>query len=229
MLGTEASGFVSRLAGLGMAIFGGLADFFLVIIAGVFIAGNPGVYRDGLVMLFPPSQHERIRTSLDASGEALKLWLVAQLITMAFVAAASAVGLFFLGVPSALALGLIAGLADFVPFVGPVLGALPAILLASTIDGQTALWTVLLFVVIQQIESNLVFPLLGRRVVSLPPALALFAIMAAGVVFGWLGVIFGFPLAVVVFVLVKKLYVRETLGEDTPVPGEKETPAVTST
>jgi predicted PurR-regulated permease PerM len=123
---------------------------------------------------------------------------------------------------------LIAGLLEFVPFIGPVLGALPAILIASTIDGPTVLWTVLLFVVIQQLEANVIFPQLGRRMVSLPPALALFAILAAGVLFGPLGLLFGFPMAVVVFVLVKKLYVRETLGEETAVPGEKETPGVTS-
>jgi len=58
-------------------------------------------------------------------------------------------------------------------------------------------------------------------VISVPPALALFAIVAGGVLFGLPGLIFGFPLAVVVFVLVKKLYVRETLGEETPVPGEE--------
>jgi predicted PurR-regulated permease PerM len=115
-----------------------------------------------------------------------------------------------------------------VPFIGPVLGALPAILIASTVDSPTVLWTVLLFIVVQQLEANVVFPQLGRRMVSLPPALALFAILAAGVLFGPLGLLFGFPMAVVVFVLVKKLYVRETLGEETAVPGEKETPGVTS-
>jgi predicted PurR-regulated permease PerM len=98
---------------------------------------------------------------------------------------------------------------------------MPAVLLAFTQDGATVLWTVLAVLVIQQIEGNVIFPLVERRVVSLPPALALFAIVAGGVLFGTLGMIFGFPLAVVTFVLVKKLYVRETLGEPTPVPGEE--------
>jgi predicted PurR-regulated permease PerM len=147
---------------------------------------------------------------------------------MTFVGVLAALGLWLIGLPSPFALGLIAGLLDFVPFVGPILGALPAVLIASTVDGATVLWTILLFTVIQQLEANVVFPLVGRRMVSLPPALALFAILATGVLFGPLGLVVGFPLAVVVFVLVKKLYVRETLGEETPVPGEKETPGVTS-
>jgi predicted PurR-regulated permease PerM len=192
------------------------------------MAANPKIYREGLIKLFPPSQHERIGSSLDAVGEALKLWLAAQLIAMTFVGVAVTIGAMLIGLPSPFALGLIAGLLDFVPFVGPILGALPAVLIASTIDGATVLWTILLFLVIQQLEGNVVFPLVGGRMVSIPPALALFAIVAAGVLFGPLGIVFGFPLAVVAFVLVKKLYVRETLGEETPVPGEKEAPGVTS-
>ena len=225
ILGTgPGGGFIGRLAGVGATIIGGLADFLLVIISGCFIASDPKVYRDGLVKLFPPSQHERIRSSLDASGQALRLWLGSQLIAMSFVGISAGVGLWLIGLPSPFALGLLAGLLDFVPFVGPVLGALPAVLIASTIDGATVLWTILLFVVIQQLEGNIIFPLVGKRMVSLPPALALFSIVASGVLFGSLGFVLGYPLAVVAFVLVKKLYVRETLGEETPVPGEEETP-----
>jgi predicted PurR-regulated permease PerM len=219
---------VARLAGIGATVLGALGDFLLVVIAGAFIAADPTVYRDGLVKLFPPSQHERIRSSLDATGEALKLWLVAQLMAMTFVGVSVALGLWLIGVPSPFALGLIAGLLDFVPFIGPFLGALPAVLIAASVDSSTVLWTVLLFIVIQQIEGNVVFPLAEHRTVSLPPALGLFAIVAAGVLFGPLGLMLGFPLAVVAFVLVKKLYVRETLGQPTPVPGEQETPGVTS-
>jgi predicted PurR-regulated permease PerM len=228
MLEGRGSSVVARLAGYGWALAGGLTDFLLVVVAGIYIAANPTVYRTGLVKLFPPSQHERVSSSLDAIGEALKLWLGAQLMAMIFVGLAVVIGVWLIGLPSPFALGLIAGLLEFVPFIGPVLGALPAILIASTIDGPTVMWTVLLFVVIQQLEANVIFPQLGRRMVSLPPALALFAILAAGVLFGPLGLLFGFPMAVVVFVLVKKLYVRETLGEETAVPGEKETPGVTS-
>ena len=229
MIGGRGSSIVARLAGYGWALFGAVTDFLLVVIAGIYIAANPKLYRDGLVKLFPPSQHERVRSSLDAVGEALKLWLRAQLMAMIFVGLAVMVGVWLIGLPSPFALGLIAGLLEFVPFIGPVLGALPAVLIASTVDGATVLWTVLLFAVIQQVESNIVFPLLGRRMVSLPPALALFAILAAGVVFGPLGLLFGFPLAVVAFVLVKKLYVRETLGEETPLPGEKTAPSASVT
>ena len=111
-------------------------------------------------------------------------------------------------------------LAHALAYVGPFLGAVPAILLAFTVDGYTVLWTIGALVLIQQLEGNVIFPMIEKRAVAVPPALALFAIVAGGVLFGTPGFIFGFPLAVVAFVLVKKLYVRETLGEATPVPGE---------
>jgi predicted PurR-regulated permease PerM len=227
MLGmSPGGGFVSRVAGIGGSVLGGLADALLVIVAGIYVAANPRVYRAGLVKLFPRDQHDRVESSLDAAGEALKLWLVSQLIAMAAVGILASLAFWFLGLPSPFALGLMAGLADFIPFVGPIIGAAPAVLLAVTQSPLTALWTVLAVLVVQQIEGNVIFPLVERRMVTIPPALALFAIVAGGVLFGTLGLIFGFPLAVVVFVLVKKLYVRETLGESTPVPGEAETPGV---
>lgn len=215
-------GLAARLAGIGGAILGALGDFLLVVIAGIYIAASPRLYTQGFIKLFPPRHHERVESSLLASGEALKLWITSQLLAMSCVAVLSTLAFWLIGLPSPFALGMIAGLADFIPFLGPILGALPAVLIAFSVSGETALWTILAVVAIQQIEGNVIFPLLARSVVTIPPALALFGIVAASVVFGTLGLIFGFPLAVVTYVLVKKLYVRETLGEETPVPGEKE-------
>ena len=76
------------------------------------------------------------------------------------------------------------------------------------------LWTLLVYVAVQQFQGNLVTPLVTHEFVHLPPALTLFAIFAFGLVLGPLGVLFAAPLAVVAFVAVKRLWVRETLGED---------------
>ncbi|MCB5176310.1 AI-2E family transporter [Microvirga lenta] len=219
----SAGGLASRLAGIGGTILGGLADFLLVIVAGLYIAASPKTYVDGLVKLFPVKHHERVRGSLHASGEALKLWLLSQLIAMVCVGVLSTLAYWMIGLPYFYALGLIAGLVDFIPFLGPILGALPAVMIAFTLEGNAALWTIVAVLAIQQIEGNIIFPLVARKVVTIPAALALFAIVAGGILFGSFGLIFGFPLAVVTYVLVKKLYVRETLGEDTPIPGEDET------
>jgi predicted PurR-regulated permease PerM len=215
-------GLATRIAGFGGAVLSGFANFLLVVIAGVYIAASPRIYKQGFIKLFPVQHHERVESSLDASGQALKLWLTSQMIAMACVAILSTLAFWLIGLPSPYALGLIAGLADFIPFLGPILGAFPAVLFASNISGEVVLWTVLAVIAIQQIEGNVIFPLVARSVVSIPPALALFAILVGSILFGTLGLVFGFPLAVVAYVLVKKLYVRETLGEDTPIPGEAE-------
>jgi predicted PurR-regulated permease PerM len=139
---------------------------------------------------------------------------------MMLVFVLTGLGLWAIGLPAALALALLAGLAEFVPLIGPVVAAIPALLIALAEGWQTALWTLLLYLAIQQVESNLIMPLVQHRVVSLPPAVALFAVVAFGLLFGSLGVLFATPLAVVIFVAVKKLWVRETLGEPTELPGE---------
>lgn len=218
--GLPAGGLAARLAGIGGTILGGLADALLVVVAGLYIAASPRTYIEGFVKLFPMDHHRRVKSSLTASGEALKLWLVAQLIAMTCVGILSALAFWLIGLPSPYALGLIAGMADFIPFLGPILGALPAVMIALTLSGEAALWTIFAVFAIQQIEGSVIFPLAARRAVSIPPALALFAIVAGSLIFGPLGLIFGFPLGVVSYVLVKKLYVRETLGEHTTIPGE---------
>ncbi|WP_272910997.1 AI-2E family transporter [Falsiroseomonas oryziterrae] len=157
-----------------------------------------------------------------AAGAALRLWLGAQLVSMAIVGTLAGLGCWALGLPSPLALGLFAGLANFVPLIGAVAGAVPPVLLALAEGGTTFLWTAALFLAIQQVESNMIMPLVERRMVSLPPALLLFAVVAVGVVFGLPGILLAAPITVVAFVLVKKLYVRETLGRATEVPGEAE-------
>ena len=123
--------------------------------------------------------------------------------------------------PSALALGLIAGVTEFVPIIGPVIGAIPALLLAFTEDWNTVLWTLAVFVVVQQIENNVIMPLVAGAAVAVPPAVGLFAVVAIGVLFGPLGLLLGYPLAIVIDVAVRRLYVRETLGEDVEIAGEK--------
>lgn len=124
---------------------------------------------------------QRVAGAVDASGRALRLWLLGQLAAMVSVGILTGLGLWIIGVPSAFALALLAGLADFVPLVGPIVAAVPALLIALSEGWETMLWTLLLYVLVQQIESNLIVPIAQRRTVSLPPAITLFpAVRAAG-------------------------------------------------
>ena len=121
-----------------------------------------------------------------------------------------------------MALGLIAGLLEFVPYVGPIVTAVPTMAVAAAEEPTKALWVAGLFLLIQQIEGNLIMPLVQQRTVDLPPVLTIFAVVAFATLFGVLGLLFATPLAVVCFVLVKKLWVRDTLDEETKLPGETE-------
>ena len=221
ILSGRGSDLLRQAANYGLTVIGGLADLVLVIVAGVYIAADPGVYRTGLVKLFPIGQHERIESAIAAMGAALRRWLAGQLVAMLLVGILSGLAYWWIGLPAPLGLGAIAGLTNFIPLLGPIIGAVPAVLLAFTQDGATVLWTILAALAIQQIEGNVITPNVEKRAVAIPPALVLFSILAFGYLFGILGAILAAPLTVVVFVLVKKLYVRETLGEETSVPGEK--------
>ncbi|WP_230530916.1 AI-2E family transporter [Microvirga roseola] len=211
---------LSQAAGFGYNIIGALANLALVIVAAIYLAADPKLYRRGTVKLLPPSQHERIFDAMDLAGNALRLWFAGQLITMAIVGVVSGLAYWWIGLPSPVALGLIAGVTNFVPFLGPILGAIPAVIFALVMNLETVLWTLGAVLVIQQLEGNVITPYIQRRAVSLPPVLALFAILIFGLLFGLVGIFLAVPLAVTLSVLVKKLWVRQTLGEETEIPGE---------
>jgi len=211
-----------RAVSWGTTAIAALLGFLLVIAGAIYMAVNPAAYAEGLVMLFPPTWHGLIRTTLEDAGVALRLWLGVQLIAMVTVGLLIAGGAFALGIPTPVALGLINGLLEFVPLVGPILGALPVLLVAVGQSWMLAIWALGLVIVVQQLESNLIMPLLSGRAVALPPAVALFAVVAFGLLFGPLGLILGYPLAVVADAAIRRLYVRRVLGEDVEIAAERE-------
>lgn len=216
----SAGGILSSIAGYSSWLVGGVANVLLVFAAGLYLAVNPGLYRTGVLQLFPPHAKEEAADTLDTLAGALKLWLVGQIASMLLVGTLTTIGLWLLGIQSALALGFIAGLLEFVPFIGPVLSGVPAVALALASDPLSAIWVIGLYVLVQQTEGNLITPLVQQRTVHLPPALTIFSIVGFGILFGPLGILFATPLTVVCFVLVKKLWVQDALGDDTEIPGD---------
>lgn len=215
-------GVLSNLGGIAASVGSGVADALLVLVGGIYLAAQPRLYRTGLIKLTPPGARPLMAQALDDSRAALRLWLIGRLVSMTFVGVLAGLGLWLLGVPAALALALVAFVLEFVPYIGPIIAAIPAILLAMAIDPTLALWVGLLYLVIQQLEGNVIEPLVQQRAVDLPPALLLFSIVAGGFIFGGVGILFAAPLLVVIFVMVKRLYVREALNTATPMPGEEE-------
>ena len=218
----QDGGMIGDIAGYSGAVITTIAHIFLVIFAGIYLAVDPGLYRRGVTALLPPGRRKDADDALVATGGALKLWLAGQLVAMVLVGVLTTAGLWLIGLPSALALGVIAALLEFVPFAGPVLAAIPAIALGLTEGPTTAVLVLGLYVVIQQIEGNLITPLVHQRAVDLPPAMTMFAILAFGVLFGPVGILLATPLAVVCYVLVKKLWIGDVLDETTDVPGEED-------
>jgi len=215
------TGLLSRATRIVTTVGSGLAELLVVIIGGMYLAANSALYRRGVLKLLPARRRDAVGEAIDISGHALLLWLKGQLISMVVIGVCVGIGLWIIGVPSAFALGLLAGLLEFVPLIGPIVAAIPAVLLALTVGTDTALWTLLLFLIVEQAEGNVLQPMVQRYAVELPPALFLFALLAFSVMFGITGIIFAAPLTVVLYVLVKRLYVQDALKTPTDIPGEE--------
>ena len=197
----------------------GITGFLLVLFGAVFIAADPGLYRRGLAMLFPRSRRALADEALGESARAIKLWMLGQFIAMLAVGTLTTLGMWLVGVPAALALGLIMGFLEVIPFIGPIMGSIPILIMALSAGPDTALLALAVILVVQQAEGSLITPLVQKKVVSLPPAVTVFGVITGGLLFGPAWLLFAAPLLVVVFVLVKRLYVEEALDTPTYVPG----------
>lgn len=211
-----------RLAGAATLTLGALGNFILMLLLGVFIALEPSVYQRGIVRLVPVVHRPRLSAALEAAAAALGGWLRGQALSMLFVGVATWVGLALLDVPLALILGVLAGILGFIPFFGAIVSGALAVLLAFTQGPQTALYVALIALAIQQVEGNLLMPLVQRWAVQLPPAVGVVSVVVAGGLFGIGGVLLATPLVVVLMVLVRKLYVEGLLEGETAPPEDAE-------
>ena len=181
------SQFLGRGLGLIGSTFGAVANVLIVFFFAVFMAARPEPYVHGFLFLVPRKRRSRMREVLVEIGHVLRRWLVGQSLLALCVALLTAGGLALLGAPFAVALGLLAGLMEFVPYIGPFVAAIPAILVGFGEGPELALKIALLFVAIQLTESYLLAPLVQQRAVYLPPAVILFSQVLMGTVVGALG------------------------------------------
>ncbi len=198
----------AKLVGVALGTLNAVANVLLLLVVGIYLAADPGVYFRGTLRLLPARVRPRTSAALSSAGETLRKWLGGQLVAMLIVGVVTYIGLELLDVPLALSLATIAGVLEFVPFVGPILAAIPAILIGFTHDQATALYVGLLYLGIQQVEGYLLMPLVQRWAVALPPALGALSVVVFAVLFGLPGVFFAVPLTIVAMVLVRELYVE---------------------
>lgn len=203
---------VSQVTGVVSRTFSVLASGAIILFLGIVLASAPGVYQRGILVLFPAHKADRVRTVLDKTGETLWWWLIGRIISMTFIGLVTGAGLALLDVPLAFILGLLAALLSFIPNLGPILSALPAILLALAQSPRTAFWVAALYVGVQVVESYVLTPIIDRKTIYLPPAFTITAQLVMALFAGLLGVTLATPLAAAVVVLVTMLYVQDVLG-----------------
>ena len=216
-LGKEVRGSVKFLFPLASSIFGMIGGFVLVIFIAMYLASEPGLYREGVLHLIPHKKRDRAEEYIETLTKTLRQWLVARLIAMVVIGAITGTALALLKVEGAAALGVLAGLLEFVPFFGPIVSAVPAIGVALLDSPQKALYVVILYLIVQQLEGNVITPLLLEKRLDIPPILTIVAVSALGVVFGVIGMLIAEPLLAVVLVTTKMLYVNDVVGDEVKV------------
>jgi predicted PurR-regulated permease PerM len=197
----EQSGVLRRATAVAGAGIGLLGNLLVILLVGLFLAAEPRVYRDGLLRLVPVARRDQAGALLQSVAETLRAWMFGKFIAMAVIFIFTWVGLALLDVPLAFTLALLAALLTFIPNFGPILSAIPAVLLALQDGVTTALAVVGLYAGAQAIETYVLTPLIQRKTMSLPPALTLVTQVAMGVITGGIGLILAGPLTAAVVAL----------------------------
>jgi predicted PurR-regulated permease PerM len=209
----------AQVVGVAAAALGALGNVVLVMFVGLFLAADPLVYRRGLIRLVPRDRRARADEVFDEVAQVLLKWLAGRLLLMTIIGVLTWIGLLFIGVPLALGLGIIAGALSFIPNIGPIISAVPAMLIAATVEPVMALYVAALYLGLQTAESYLLEPYVVRRTADLPAAMVIGFQVVMGTLAGVLGLMMATPLLAVIGLLVQRLYVEDVLG-DTDADGK---------
>jgi predicted PurR-regulated permease PerM len=212
----------SRQTGLVSGVERFIVGVIVILFVGLFGAAEPAVYREGFLHVIPPGQRRRAGEAIDAVAYNLRWWLVGQVMLMVMMWITTTLGLWLIGIPLAVALGVIAGVFEIVPYAGPWLSAVPALLIALLLSPFHLAAVAALYLALHVVEGYLLAPLVQRGVAEIPPAVTLVAQVLMGELLGILGLLVAAPLTVAAVVLLKMLYVEDTLGDQgVEVPGER--------
>lgn len=197
-------GIAGSVTGLLGSAFGLVGTLFVVLISAFYFAVSPSLYINGFLRLVPPYQRESARDLLYSAGNTLWAWTAGQALDMLAVGLFSGIGLYLIGIPLALALGVVAGLCNFIPYIGAILGAVPALLISLSLGTREALFVAILYSVIQFCEGNILAPLIQRRAVHMPPALAILSQSVFGSILGVPGLVLASPITAALLAMFDK-------------------------
>jgi predicted PurR-regulated permease PerM len=179
--------------------------FMLVLFIAAYIGVDPALYHGGLLELFPVRQRKRVAVALADLATTLRRWLVTQLIAMVVIGGVTTVFLFAVRVKAALPLGILAGVLKFIPIVGSIFAAIPAIAMAFIDSPHKALVIAIGYFVIQFVENHLLVPILMKHGVNIPPALTLGIQALMALLFGFLGLLVAVPLLAAILTIVRSI------------------------
>jgi predicted PurR-regulated permease PerM len=208
-----AGNIMGQMMTMGMSVVGAMTSLLFLIVLAFFLSADPGLYRRGVLRLVPPGGRAVVADTFTAIAHAIRWWFLGQLVSMAFLGTTVGLGLFVMGVDLWFALAVLTALVTFVPFIGPLIATVPIVAVSFAESTQTGLIVLAGYIVIENIEGNVVTPMIQQRAVNLPPALLIGLQVLLGVVFGAIGLILAAPFTVMAMVAVQKLWVEHTLGE----------------
>jgi predicted PurR-regulated permease PerM len=222
----QAQPFVNRLVGNSFAFVSGslevLVKVLLVLVLTGMLLADPVAYRKVFVRLFPSFYRRRVEGILNKCEISLGGWVTGALIAMGVVGLMSVVGLSVLGIKAALALGVLAGFLNLIPNLGPTLSVVPAMAIALLDEPWKAIAVLILYFIIQQVESNFITPIVMAHQVSLLPAVTLISQLFFVTFFGFLGLFLALPLTVVAKIWVQEVLIKDVLDEWGHHPQETE-------
>lgn len=189
--------------------FGVLGNIYIIVFLSIFFTISPTIYINGLIKLAPPQAKKDMKIVLERIWQVLKGWLKGAMIAMLLITILNVIGLTVLGIPMALTLALMAGMLNFIPNFGPLIAMIPAVLIGFTISINMALIIAAMYVLIQALESNVITPMIQKKMIDLPPALTILSQVIMGTFSGVLGILLATPLLAIVIILVDELYVKK--------------------
>lgn len=220
VFGTKSTNIFSRVTGMFSTIFDVVVNVLIVLMTAVYFAFSREIYKKGILKLVPKNREKRAREILSVIHNTLKSFLLGISASMTINGILTFLGLWFLGIPFAIPLGIIAGLMSFIPNIGPLIAGFPAVIIALSLSPTQALYVSILYLAVQNLDGFLITPLIQKRAVSIPPVLIIAAQLLLAVIFGFLGLLLAVPLVAIVFVMVKMIYVEDILDRQVEIKGD---------